>query len=51
LVVQERTDVQVSDADAERLVNVNPHAKLKLVDGMNHMLKEVRSKPTDCIVF
>ena len=42
LIVQGTTDVQVSVGDAERLAQGNPRAKLELVDGMNHVLKEVR---------
>lgn len=42
LVVQGTTDVQVSAADAERLAKGNPRAQRELVDGMNHVLKEVR---------
>lgn len=42
LVVQGTTDVQVSAADAERLAKGNPHATLEMIDGMNHVLKEVR---------
>ena len=42
LVVQGTTDVQVSMADAERLAQGNPRAKLEVIDGMNHVLKEVR---------
>ena len=42
LVVQGTTDIQVSTVDAERLAKGNPLAKLELIDGMNHVLKEVR---------
>ena len=42
LVVQGTTDTQVSRADAERLAKDNPRATLELIDGMNHVLKEVR---------
>jgi pimeloyl-ACP methyl ester carboxylesterase len=42
LLIQGTTDVQVSVADAERLAKGNPRAVLELVDGMNHVLKEVR---------
>jgi pimeloyl-ACP methyl ester carboxylesterase len=41
LIVQGTTDVQVSLADAKRLVEGNPGAKLLLIDGMNHVLKTV----------
>jgi alpha-beta hydrolase superfamily lysophospholipase len=42
LLVQGTTDLQVSVADAERLATGNPRAVLAVVDGMNHILKEVR---------
>ena len=42
LVVQGSTDVQTSLADAERLAKGNPAATLAVIDGMNHVLKEVR---------
>ena len=42
LVVQGTTDTQVNKADADRLANGHAHATLELIDGMNHVLKEVR---------
>jgi alpha-beta hydrolase superfamily lysophospholipase len=42
LVVQGTTDVQISVSDAERLAKGSPRATLEVVDGMNHVLKEVR---------
>ena len=42
LVVQGTTDLQIAVADAERLARANPSARLEVVDGMNHVLKEVR---------
>jgi fermentation-respiration switch protein FrsA (DUF1100 family) len=42
LVVQGTTDIQVTAADAERLAKGSPRAKLEMIDGMNHVLKEVR---------
>ena len=42
LVVQGTTDIQVTKADAERLVAGHPRATLEMIDGMNHVLKEVR---------
>ncbi len=42
LVVQGTTDIQVNKADADRLANGHAHATLELIDGMNHVLKEVR---------
>jgi uncharacterized protein len=42
LIVQGTTDLQVSVDDAKRLAAANPKAKLLLVEGMNHVLKEVQ---------
>jgi pimeloyl-ACP methyl ester carboxylesterase len=42
LVVQGTTDVQVSQTDAERLASGHSHATLELIEGMNHVLKEIR---------
>jgi hypothetical protein len=42
LVVQGTTDVQVTTSDAERLAKGYPRATLEMIDGMNHVLKEVR---------
>ena len=42
LVVQGTTDIQASTADAERLAKGQPNATLEMVEGMNHVLKEVR---------
>ena len=42
LVVQGTTDIQVNNADADRLTNGHPHATLETIEGMNHVLKEVR---------
>ncbi|MGH9422242.1 MAG: alpha/beta fold hydrolase, partial [Thermoanaerobaculia bacterium] len=41
LVVQGTTDMQVTVDDAKRLAAANPKAKLLLIEGMNHVLKEV----------
>lgn len=41
LIVQGTTDLQVSVDDAKRLASANPKAKLLLIEGMNHVLKEV----------
>lgn len=46
VVVQGSTDVQVSVADAQRLAASNPRATLEVIEGMNHVLKEVR-EPAD----
>lgn len=40
LAVQGTTDVQTSVADAERLAAADPAARLLLIDGMNHVLKD-----------
>jgi len=42
LVVHGTTDIQVTKADADRLANGHSHATLEMIDGMNHVLKEVR---------
>ena len=41
LVVQGTSDIQVSTQDAELLAKANPHAQLVLIDGMNHIFKNV----------
>lgn len=41
LIVQGTTDMQARLADAKRLADSNPGAKLLLIDGMNHVLKTV----------
>jgi pimeloyl-ACP methyl ester carboxylesterase len=41
LIVQGTTDLQVGVDDAKRLAAANPKAKLLLIEGMNHVLKEV----------
>ncbi|HEV7484063.1 MAG TPA: alpha/beta hydrolase [Thermoanaerobaculia bacterium] len=41
LIIQGTTDLQVSVVDAKRLAAANPKAKLLLIEGMNHVLKEV----------
>lgn len=41
LIVQGTTDVQISAADAERLSKASPRSRLVMIDGMNHVLKEV----------
>lgn len=42
LVIQGTTDIQVTKGDAERLAAGHPRATLEIIDGMNHVLKEVR---------
>ena len=39
LILQGTTDIQVSTADAHRLARANPGAELKMIKGMNHILK------------
>lgn len=41
LIVQGTTDMQARLADAKRLADGNPSAKLLLIEGMNHVLKTV----------
>jgi uncharacterized protein len=41
LIVQGTTDIQVSVDDAKRLAAASPHAKLLIIEGMNHVLKSV----------
>ncbi len=40
LIVQGTTDIQVSVSDAKNLDRANPKAKLVLIPGMNHILKD-----------
>lgn len=42
LIVQGTTDIQIGVKDAERLAQSYPKGKLAIIDGMNHVLKEVR---------
>ena len=39
LIVQGTTDIQIGFADAQRLANASAMAQLKIIDGMNHVLK------------
>ena len=41
LIVQGRRDLQVNEADARRLADANPAARLSLIDNANHVLKAV----------
>lgn len=41
LILQGTTDIQVSVQDARLLARAKPSAKLLLIEGMNHILKEV----------
>ncbi|MEX2454309.1 MAG: alpha/beta fold hydrolase [Rhodospirillaceae bacterium] len=45
LAVQGTTDLQIDVADAERLAAARPGVDLKIVDGMNHMLKRAPTDP------
>ncbi len=41
LIIQGTTDIQVTVSEAELLKKANPKAKLEIIEGMNHILKEV----------
>jgi uncharacterized protein len=41
LIVQGTTDIQVRAEDARLLAAANPKVKLEMIDGMNHVLKQV----------
>ena len=45
LIIQGTTDLQTRIADAKRLADGNPSAKLLMIDGMNHVLKMVPNEP------
>ncbi|WP_377704786.1 alpha/beta hydrolase [Pseudoduganella sp. UC29_71] len=45
LIAQGTTDIQVDVTQAEQLKQANPAARLLLVDGMNHVLKQVPAEP------
>ena len=40
LIIQGTTDIQVTMAQATLLKQCNPSATLKVIDGMNHILKQ-----------
>ncbi len=40
LILQGTTDIQVTVAEAEKLANANKQAKINIIEGMNHILKE-----------
>lgn len=46
LIVQGKTDIQVSEKDAKRLKDAKPEAELVLIDGMNHIFKDVEKDRT-----
>ena len=39
LIVQGTSDIQIGVADAQRLANAKPDAELRVIEGMNHVLK------------
>lgn len=41
LIVQGLSDIQVSEADARALASARPDARLVLIPGMNHVLKQI----------
>jgi hypothetical protein len=47
LILQGDKDIQISVADAERLSQANPSATLKILPGINHVLKFVASDDRD----
>ena len=46
LIVQGTTDLQVSEAEGQRLAAAQPAAKLVVIEGMNHVLKKAPANPT-----
>lgn len=40
LIIQGTTDIQVGQVDAENLAKANPNARLVVIKGMNHILKD-----------
>ena len=46
LILQGSTDIQVSVVDAQLLARARPDAKLVVIDGMNHVLKEATTAST-----
>lgn len=47
LVIAGSTDLQVTVEDAQRLQIANPKAELKVIDGMNHVLKNSSAKTNE----
>lgn len=41
LIIQGTTDIQVTEKDARMLAEANPNAGLRMIVGMNHVMKEV----------
>ena len=46
LIVQGTTDLQVPEAEGRQLAAAQPAARLVIIDGMNHVLKEAPADPT-----
>ncbi len=46
LIIQGTTDLQVGVDDAEKLANANGRAELRIIEEMNHILKEAESDRT-----
>jgi len=40
LIIQGNTDIQIDYHNSEELQKANPKAELKIIDGMNHILKD-----------
>ena len=45
LIVQGTTDLQVPEAEGRRLAQAQPNARLAIIAGMNHVLKEAPADP------
>lgn len=45
LILQGTTDLQITEADAERLAAANDNARLVVIEGMNHVLKDAPADP------
>lgn len=45
LIIQGTTDLQVKVKEAERLAKAQPNAKLEIINGMNHVLKDAPAEP------
>jgi uncharacterized protein len=51
LIIHAMDDLQVTKKDAEILAKTNPKAKFKLIENMNHNLKEVLSKAEKSVLY
>lgn len=47
LIIQGTCDIQVKTTDAENLYNANKKAKLDIIEGMTHVLKDAEANCTD----